>query len=113
MAKKKESEEEKRERLSQLVDNSEKDDIQAMIIDNIPYCPQCGKVLEGNIIYKRLKVVYVKELDKNVNKFVRKCYGCNIGVTYFCDITMTENKRFSYYKDVVEVVDEDQNVVTE
>lgn len=75
----------------------------AIIKDNVPYCPVCEDMVLGRLTGEYSLVEYQGE--KYV-KFQRFCNGkCMKKYNYYCNITMEENKRY-IFEGAKEVKDE-------
>jgi len=76
--------------------------MEALIIDNKPYCSKCGVQL-GNGTGEYSLVTHE---GKKYVKFERYCNKCRDKYVYYADIEMAETKRYSFDKDVKEIKDE-------
>lgn len=66
----------------------------AIIKDNIPYCPKCDNEVLGNLTGE---YNLVEHEGKHFVKFQRFCNGsCHGKYDYYVDITMSDNKRHSF-----------------
>ena len=77
----------------------------ALIIDNKPYCPSC-KVQLGNGTGEYSLITHE---GKNYVKFQRYCNSCINKIDYYADITLEETTRYSFSNDVKEIKDEVNN----
>lgn len=74
----------------------------ALIIDNKPYCSKC-KVRLGNGTGEYSLITHE---GKNYTKFERYCNSCRGRFVYYADIQLEETKRYSFNNDIEEVEDE-------
>ena len=78
--------------------------INAVIVDNLPYCGDCNTLLDGGTIdYKEI----IHEGDTYVS-FLKFCSNpdCHCKNLYYAKISMDNAKRYSFTEDIKEVKDE-------
>ena len=78
--------------------------INAVIVDNLPYCGDCNTLLDGGTIdYK--EVIHGGETYVSFLKFCSNpdCHGKNL---YYAQIGMNKTKRYSFTEDIKEIKDE-------
>ena len=78
--------------------------INAVIIDNLPYCGDCNTLLDGGTIdYK--EIIHGGETYVSFLKFCSN-QDCHCKNLYYAQIGMNKTKRYSFTEDIKEIKDE-------
>lgn len=79
--------------------------INATVKNNLPYCGECGTLLDGGTIdYK--EIIHGGETYVSFLKFCSNP-DCHCKNLYYAQIGMNKTKRYSFTEDIKEVKDED------